>query len=143
MEQLEQKHAKMLCHNCHRFAVDEDGSCVEFIEPENCPRCLCPESQIDIRLLMNPLYRCDCGNLIMQYSPKMYSCLDCRYGYSDYILKVVDIANQLHIRYSQVVDLDPLISEGLLECDGRNHAFSFIDRSVIGDYLKRFMQNDE
>lgn len=139
MEILERNHAKMLCHDCHRFATDIDGLCVEFIDPDTCPRCICPESQIDIRLLMNPLYKCECGNIILQYSPKMYDCIDCRTGYCDYILKVADVATNLGIEYHQVVDFDPLIDHGMIGCDGRNHAFSYVDRSIIGDYLKQFI----
>lgn len=135
METFQQQHAKMLCHDCHRFAIDDEGNCVEFIEPETCPRCLCPESKIDILLLMDPMYKCDCGNVILQFSPKMYDCIDCRNGYYDYILKVADVANAMGINYHQIVNFDPLIDNPLIICDGRNHAFSYIDRSVIGDWL--------
>jgi len=145
MELSEKSYAKAICHDCHKHADSEDVmlfpelgfSDITFDDPDTCPRCICPDIPIDVVMLFCPLYRCECGNIIIQYTTKIFACSECRLLYSDMILKLVEVMQRNGMSHNHTVTFDGLLDEPIIGCDGINH-INVIEIDQLANYISYF-----
>ncbi len=147
MDQLERLHAKRICHECHKYPNTQDLELfddlayadISFDDPDTCPKCLCPDDIMDVVMLFNPLYRCECGRLIMQFASKIFACKECRNIYYHNMLILASTMQSENMEYDQILCLDDLIEEHIVGCDSVNH-IEMLDEEKTKEYINEFKE---
>lgn len=132
-----------LCHDCHKVLTfsEAEGTGVPAgseIEPEYCPKCDIPSTQVDYESLKNPLHKCRCGKLILAIVRELFECELCRYSYLSMVVTIADVLTRNEIAVDAVREL-PMFDH-VLGCSGFHNVN--VDPSVVLTYIKSVTDNN-
>lgn len=140
MELLEREFTEFLCHDCHKRIEYDDYAISCGIDPgsewdeDECVLCVIPKSPVDPNLMLSPLYKCKCDNIILIYVPKMFQCEKCMEVYNLMIAHITDIAHHNQLLIDKVRELD--MFEPNLPC--QNNHNTMINNETILHYITYF-----